>query len=70
MGVLKTMANINYIKHNCIGCLTVVLDKELIGEFKMVNIKHEDYITWLNILNITINIMGNIHILLIIFNQQ
>lgn len=38
------------LKYNCIGCLTVMLDMDKIGEFKIPNIKHEDYVAWLSIL--------------------
>lgn len=45
--------NLDYkqaLKGNQIGCLTVIIDKERIGNFQMPNLKHEDYATWLNIL--------------------
>lgn len=35
---------------NVIPCLTVVIDKEQVGEFFMPQIGHEDYATWLTIL--------------------
>lgn len=38
------------LKGNSIGCLTVCLDKSKIKLFIMPAQKHEDYITWLNIL--------------------
>ena len=39
------------LKGNSIGCLTVIIDKDKIGEFKMPLIKKgQDYATWLNIL--------------------
>lgn len=38
------------LKGNSIPCLTVVLNKEVISEIYMPEIKHEDYATWLNIL--------------------
>lgn len=37
------------LKGNQIGCLTVIIDKDAVGNFDMVNIKHEDYATWLRI---------------------
>lgn len=33
-----------------IGCLTVMLDRELLGDFEMQNMPKEDYATWLSIL--------------------
>lgn len=39
------------LKGNSIGCLTVIIDKDKIGEFKMPLIKKgQDYATWLSIL--------------------
>lgn len=35
---------------NYIGCLTVCLDRSKLNPFNMPNARHEDYITWLNIL--------------------
>lgn len=35
---------------NVIPCLTVMLDREVIGEFRMPQMGHEDYATWLTIL--------------------
>jgi teichuronic acid biosynthesis glycosyltransferase TuaG len=33
-----------------IGCLTVMLDKELVGDVKMVNIRsRQDYVLWLTL---------------------
>ncbi|MCZ0703684.1 teichuronic acid biosynthesis glycosyltransferase TuaG [Natronobacillus azotifigens] len=38
------------LKKNVIGCLTVILDKEQIGDFRMINIRsRQDYALWLNI---------------------
>lgn len=37
-------------KGSNMGCLTVVIDRYITGDFKMPNIKHEDYATWLSIL--------------------
>lgn len=40
-----------YLRNTIIGCLTVVIDREIIGNFSMVNIrKNQDMATWLNIL--------------------
>lgn len=44
---------VNYkmlLRGNVIGCLTVMLDKEMIPTFKMIRERHEDYIAWLEIL--------------------
>lgn len=38
------------LKGNSMGCLTVCLDKSKIKPFLMPQQRHEDYITWLNIL--------------------
>lgn len=42
---------VNYerlLKHNVIGCLTVMLDTAIIGEVKMINIRsRQDYALWL-----------------------
>ncbi|MCK0470254.1 glycosyltransferase family 2 protein [Halalkalibacter sp. APA_J-10(15)] len=38
------------LKHNVIGCLTVMLDKEKVGAVEMVNIRsRQDYVLWLHI---------------------
>ncbi|EDT78822.1 glycosyltransferase [Clostridium perfringens] len=40
-----------YLKNTIIGCLTVVIDREICGDFEMVNIrKNQDMATWLQIL--------------------
>ena len=44
---------VNYRKlltNNCIGCLTVMIDRQNIPVITMPKLKHEDYATWLNIL--------------------
>ncbi len=46
------------LKGNPIGCLTVVLDKEKIGKIEMPNVGHEDYATWLNIVQSGITAYG------------
>ena len=38
------------LKGNEIGCLTVMLDRHIIPEIEMPSARHEDYITWLNLL--------------------
>jgi teichuronic acid biosynthesis glycosyltransferase TuaG len=38
------------LKGNVIGCLTVMIDREIIPSFSMPEIGHEDYAAWLNIL--------------------
>ena len=35
---------------NVIPCLTVLIDRQAVGEFEMPRIGHEDYATWLNLL--------------------
>lgn len=50
---IKVPKSLNYkqaLKGNQIGCLTVVVDKNYVGNFEMPDLKHEDYATWLNIL--------------------
>ncbi|EGT3601053.1 glycosyltransferase family 2 protein [Clostridium perfringens] len=40
-----------YLKNTIIGCLTVVIDRKICGEFEVVNIrKNQDMATWLSIL--------------------
>lgn len=40
-----------YLKNTIIGCLTVVIDRKICGDFSMVNIKkNQDMATWLKIL--------------------
>lgn len=38
------------LKTNFIGCLTVMIKREVLINYPMPNVKHEDYATWLNIL--------------------
>lgn len=40
----------NLLKGNIIGCLTVMIDRNFVTEIHMPSERHEDYITWLNIL--------------------
>ena len=41
----------DYLKNTIIGCLTVIVDKSIVGDFRMVDIrKNQDMATWLNIL--------------------
>lgn len=40
----------NLLKGNDIGCLTVMIDRSLIRRVFMPSCRHEDYVTWLNIL--------------------
>ncbi len=35
---------------NVIPCLTVLIDRTLVGHVEMSNVRHEDYATWLNLL--------------------
>lgn len=44
---------VNYsklLKHNEIACLTVMLNKELLNEKRMIKVGHEDFVFWLSIL--------------------
>lgn len=38
------------LKGNCIGCLTVIYDRKLVGDIIFKKIGHEDYLMWLTIL--------------------
>ena len=46
------------LKYNCIGCLTVMIDKKKIDKVEMPTLKHEDFITWLSILKKDIDAYG------------
>ena len=51
--LVKTKQVVDYkelLKGNDIGCLTVMIDREQIQNIHMPSQRHEDYITWLNIL--------------------
>lgn len=51
--LVKTKPCVDYkelLKGNDIGCLTVMIDREQIHDIHMPSQRHEDYITWLNIL--------------------
>lgn len=51
--LVKTKPCVDYkelLKGNDIGCLTVMIDREQIQNIHMPSQRHEDYITWLNIL--------------------
>lgn len=49
--VPKTIDYKEYLKNTIIGCLTVVIDRKICGDFYMINIrKNQDMATWLNIL--------------------
>ena len=39
-----------FLKGNDIGCLTVMIDRSQVRDIAMPSQRHEDYITWLNIL--------------------
>ena len=50
---IKVRDYVNYrelLKGNDIGCLTVMVDREVFPEINMPTQRHEDYITWLNLL--------------------
>lgn len=51
--IIKVKDVVDYkelLKGNCIGCLTVMLDKKMFANIEMLKWRHEDYITWLNLL--------------------
>lgn len=52
--IIKSPNNLNYknmLKGNSIGCLTVIIDREKAGNFKMPLLrKGQDYATWLNLM--------------------
>ena len=51
--IIKVRDYISYkelLKGNDIGCLTVMLDRQIFPHVKMPTKRHEDYITWLNLL--------------------
>ena len=51
--LVRTKEYVDYkklLKGNDIGCLTVMIDREQIPCIEMPTERHEDYITWLNIL--------------------
>ncbi|WP_441296495.1 glycosyltransferase family 2 protein [Bacillus sp. FJAT-45066] len=46
----KSVSYDDLLKQNMIGCLTVMIDRDIIGDVKMVNIRtRQDYVLWLNI---------------------
>lgn len=51
--VVHTKDKVTYndlLKHNVIGCLSVIIDKSKVKHIEMKKIRHEDYSTWLKIL--------------------
>ena len=51
--IIKVRDYVSYkelLKGNDIGCLTVMLDRHIFPNVKMPSQRHEDYITWLNLL--------------------
>lgn len=51
--LVRTKKSVDYenlLKGNDIGCLTVLIDREQVPHIEMPPDRHEDYITWLNIL--------------------
>lgn len=51
------------LRGNKIGCLTVLINRREIGNFKMPNIKHEDYATWLKIMQKGYTVFGTEEVL-------
>ncbi len=50
IGVPDQVTYEELLKNNVIGCLTVMLDKEAIGDIEMVNIRtRQDYVLWLDL---------------------
>ena len=51
--VVQTYPSVCYqelLKGNDIGCLTVMLDRQTYPDIEMLTVRHEDYVTWLNLL--------------------
>ncbi len=51
--IVQTKPFVDYqslLKGNDIGCLTVMLDRKYIKKIHMPKARHEDYVTWLNLL--------------------
>lgn len=51
--LLKIPDKVGYhdlLRGNVIGCLTVMMDREKIGDFTMLPVRHEDYVAWLAVL--------------------
>ena len=46
------------LKGNIIGCLTVMIDRNVVNKINMPKQRHEDYITWLNILKTGLHAYG------------
>lgn len=59
--VLKAELVVDYsrlLKGNCIGCSTVMIDRQQCPDIKMPFMRHEDYITWLNLAKRNLLICG------------
>jgi len=50
ISIPKKVTYYQLLKGNVIGCLTIMINRSLIGEFLMPKIRHEDYATWLSLL--------------------
>lgn len=52
--IVSVPSTINYeelLKNTIIGCLTVVIDKDVVGDIQMPNLRaRQDFVTWLSIL--------------------
>lgn len=46
----KTTSYRSLLRGSRIGCLTVMIDKQLVTSFEMLSIGHEDYQTWLEVI--------------------
>ncbi|WP_106627379.1 glycosyltransferase family 2 protein [Selenomonas massiliensis] len=52
--LIRTHDSVDYhelLKGNDIGCLTVMLDRKIFPHIEMPHVRHEDYVTWLNLLH-------------------
>lgn len=46
----KIISYKDILKQNVIGCLTVIIDRNIVTDFRMPEIRHEDFATWIQIL--------------------
>ncbi|WP_071985994.1 glycosyltransferase family 2 protein [Selenomonas infelix] len=52
--LIRTCNSVDYhelLKGNDIGCLTVMIDRKKFPHIEMPRVRHEDYVTWLNLLH-------------------
>ena len=48
--VTKDITLDEMLRGSRIGCLTVMIDRNVTGDFAMPNVRHEDYVTWINLM--------------------